>query len=77
MNSSGNAIDRYWWMRASGIGCENVSVPRGVVGSSGGSPSAIRFALPESMSATCASLSPDARAVRSAMSSEFGCDPYG
>src|SRR5581483_756354 len=77
MKRSGNAIDRYWWMRASGIGCASVPVPWGVVGSSGGSPSAIRFAWTPSIPATCSSLNPDARAVRSAMRSEFGCEPYG
>ena len=48
--SIGIAIERYWWMRASVIGCASTSAPCGCDGSSGGSPSAIRFALPASSS---------------------------
>ena len=77
MMSSGNAIDKYWWMRASGIGWDKVADPCGADGSSGGSPSAMRVAFPESMPRICGSVSPDARAVRSEMSKELGCEPYG
>ena len=43
---SGVAIERYWWMRAMIVGCVSSSPPFGFVGSSGGSPSAMRVALP-------------------------------
>ena len=77
VQSSGVAIDRYWWMRASTIGWVNMSLPFAGVGSSGGSPSAIRLALPASMSRSWSSSRPATRAVRSAISSELGCWPYG
>src|SRR5690349_6161913 len=72
---SGVAIERYWWIRAKAIGCENVSLPTGGVGSRGGSPAAIRLAVPESIARSWSSSSPASRAVRSAISSELGCCP--
>ena len=77
VQSSGVAIERYWWMRANVIGCENVCSPVGGVGSSGGSPSAMRSALPASMLRRSSSSSPASSAVRSAISSDAGCWPYG
>ena len=71
VHSSGVAIDRYWWIRASAIDCGSVAGPVGSVGSSGGSPLAIRFRVagehpaqlrPRRARPSCA--------VRSAMSSE-------
>jgi hypothetical protein len=44
---------------------------------SGLSPSAMRTALRESMFRSCSSSSPATFAVRSAISSELGCWPYG
>ena len=75
MKSIGIAIERYWWMRASVIGCASTSAPCGSEGSCGGSPFAILFALPARISTICFSVRPDARAVRSAMTSEPGCWP--
>ena len=62
-------------MRAKTIGCVSTSLPRGAVVSSGGSPSAIRLAVPASIARSCASSNPAARAVRTAISSELGCCP--
>jgi hypothetical protein len=64
-------------MRASAIGCEKVSVPFGAEGSSDGSPSAMRLALPASTPRTCSSFNCASRAVRSEISSDAGCCPYG
>ncbi len=64
-------------MRASVIGCVSTSLPCGFDGSSGGSPSAMRFAFGPSIWRICASVNPAARAVRSAISSDAGCCPYG
>ena len=50
---SGVAIERYWWIRARASAARRSCCPRGAVGSSGGSPSAIRFALPASMPRSC------------------------
>ena len=75
VQSSGVAIDRYWWIRASAIGCENVPPPRGGVGSSGASPAAIRLAFPQSIACSCSSEKPASFAVRIAISSELGCCP--
>ena len=72
---SGVAIDRYWWTRASAIGCSKVARPFGGVGSSGGSPAAIRLAFPLSMFSCCSSSRPATLAVRSAIRSELGCCP--
>ena len=77
VQSSGVAIERYWWIRANAIGWENVSLPRGGVGSSGGSPSAIRLALPESMAAQLFLV--EAGELRGAERDQErgGCCPYG
>src|ERR671934_512341 len=45
VQSSGVAIERYWWIRAKAIGCEKISIPSGGEGSRAGSPAAIRRAL--------------------------------
>ena len=62
-------------MRAKAIGCEKVPAPRGEVGSSGGSPAAIRLAFPQSISRSCSSSKPASLAVRMAIRSELGCCP--
>ena len=77
IQSRGVAIERYWWMRAIVIGWVNTPSPVGLVGSFGGSPRAIRFALPASISRTWSSSNPAALAVRSAIRSELGGRPYG
>jgi hypothetical protein len=75
VQSSGVVIEMYWWIRANDIGCWNVLLPIGGVGSSGGSPAAMRFAVPLSMARSRSSSKPATCAVRRAIRSELGCCP--
>ena len=75
--SIADAIVRYWWIRRNVTGWDISVGPLGAPGVTGSSPSAIRAAVSWSIARIWVSSSPEARAVRTAISSEFGCLPYG
>ena len=77
IQSIAEAIVRYWWMRRNVTGCESSAGPHGRPGGTGSCPSAIRAAVSWSRARTWSSSSPEARAVRTAISSELGWRPYG